>query len=155
MGMQINQLTATTPTSGQNVPVYDPANGDTRRWSLSDLLTFLQAELAFGDGRPEPNTQYAAPSATAFTVAITDSDEDVHLILTPTAAFNQGTIILPSATAVRDKQIVIVNCTQLINALSIDANGAVAVTGAPTSMGADDYFTLKYDAAVSTWYRIG
>lgn len=156
MGVQINQLTATTPGASQSVPVYDPAKGDARRWSLSDLLAWIQTNLTFpAAGRPEPNTQYAAPAASPFSVSITDDDEDTHLILTPTAGFAAGTIVLPAATSVRDKQLVIVNCTQQVAALTVDGNGAVAVNGAPAALAADDFFTLKYDATVSTWYRVG
>lgn len=156
MGVQIYQLSTATPSSGQSVPVYDPAKGDTRRWSLSDLLAWLQGALTFPPaGRPEPETQYAAPAASPFSVSITDADDDVHLILTPTAGFAAGTIVLPSIANVRDKQIVIVNCTQQVVALTVDGNGAGAVAGAPAALAADDFFTMKYDATLDTWYRIG
>jgi len=159
MGVQINQLSTSSPSSGQSVPAYDPAKGDTRRWPLSDLLTWIQANLVFpAAGRPEPNTQYAAPSATGFSVdadAGTAGNEDVHIILTPAAAYAAGTINLPAATSCRDKQIVIVNCTQQVTALTIGANGAAGIYGAPSALGADDFFTLKYDATMHSWYRIG
>jgi hypothetical protein len=54
-----------------------------------------------------------------------------------------------------DKQEVLVNCTQQVTALTVNGNGAVAVTGEPASLGADDYFRLKYDAIMRTWYRVG
>lgn len=152
MSVQINQLTASTPTASHNVPVYDPATGDTRRWSLSELLTWLQSNLDLG--RPEANTQYAAPSATGFTVTITNADDDVHLILTPVAGYAAGTIVLPAYSVARDKQVVTVNCTQSVGTLTINGNGAVAVTGAPTSLTANAFFTLCYDAVMQTWYRI-
>lgn len=156
MGTQINLLTSVTPVAGQSVPVYDPANGDARRWSLTALLAWIQANLVFPSaGRPEPNTQYAAPAATGFSVSITDSDEDTHLILTPMAGYAAGTIVLPPVASVRDKQLVIVNCTQAVAALTVDGSGAVAVVGAPIALLANDFFTLKYDATVSSWYRIG
>jgi len=156
MGMQINQLTTTTPSAAQNVPIYDPAQGDTRRWSLSDLLTWLQANLTFpAAGRPEPDTQYAAPAASPFSVSVTNANKDVHLILTPTGALAAGTVVLPAVANVRDKQLVIVNCTQQVATLMVNGNGAVAVNGAPAALAADDFFTLKYDATVSTWYRVG
>ena len=156
MGVQINQLTATTPGASQNVPVYDPAKGDARRWSLSDLLAWIQANLLFpAAGRPEPVTQYAAPSASGFSVQITDADDDIHLILTPTAGYAAGTIVLPAVGNLRDKQLVTVNCTQQVTALTVNGNGAVAVTGAPVALAADDFFTLKYDEIVQTWYRVG
>jgi len=155
MSLQINQLTRVTPSVSQIVPVYDPSLGDTRSWSVTELITLLQAQLTFPiSGRLEPTMQYAAPSASGFSVAITDDDKDIHLVLTPTAGFAEGTIILPALLNLRDSQILIVNCTQAVATLTIDANGAIAVTGAPTALLANDFFTLKYDAITQTWYRI-
>lgn len=154
MGVQIYQLTEVAACSGgQQVPAYDPSQGDTRKFSLTTLLAWLQSQLSVG--RPEPVTQYAAPSATAFSVPITDGDEDVHLILTPAAGYADGEIVLPAASNARDKQLVIVNCTQAVAAFVVDGNGAIAVTGAPTALLANDFFTMCYDLPTQTWYRIG
>ena len=154
MGVQIYQLSEVAACSaGQQFPIFDPANGDARKASLTTLLAWLQTQLAVG--RPEPLTQYAAPSATGFTVPITDGDEDVHLILTPAAGYADGAITLPAAANARDKQLVIVNCTQAVATFVVNANGAIAVTGAPGALLANDFFTLCYDLATSTWYRIG
>ena len=156
MSLQISQLTRVTPSDGQVVPVYDPTLGDTRAWAISELITLLQTELVFTDaGRLEPMMQYSAPSTSGFSVSITDDDKDIHLVLTPTGGFAAGTIVLPALLNLRDSQLLIVNCTQPITTLTIDGNGATAVTGAPTTLLANDYFTLKYDAITQTWYRIG
>jgi hypothetical protein len=29
------------------------------------------------------------------------------------------------------------------------------VTGAPTTLAANDFFTMRYDAATAAWYRVG
>ena len=153
MGIQINQLTATTPGASQSLPVYDPAKGDSRRFSLADLLTWIQANTAAGV--QEPNTQYSAP-VDGGTILVDDNDEDTHLIITPAAALVIGlTITLPAMGNLRDKQRLIVNCTQDVAALAINGNGATVGTGAPIALLADDYFTLKYDATLNVWYRIG
>lgn len=156
---QINQLTALDQlASGDNLPVFSISNGDARRVAVSTLLAFMQANLTFpGVGVPQFETQYAAPSASGFsvTVAPTTAGDNVHLILTPTASYAAGTIVLPPVANVIDKQEVLVNCTQQVTALTINGNGAVAVTGEPTSLGADDFFRLKYDAIMQTWYRVG
>lgn len=155
MGVQINQLSEVLSGSGgQQVPVYDPSQGDTRKISLTTLLAWLQTQLTIG--RLEPVTQYAAPSATGFSVQITDGDEDVHLILTPAAGYADGEVVLPAVANARDKQLVIVNCTQTVAAFVVDGNGATAVTGAPTTIAAaNEFFTMCYDLPTSTWYRIG
>ena len=102
----------------------------------------------------EALSQYSAP-LTGFNVAINDASLDVHLILTPVGTLATGTITLPASGTVRDKQTVLVNCTQIITTLTIAANGADAVNGAPAALAANGYFTLKYDLAVNSWYRVG
>jgi len=55
----------------------------------------------------------------------------------------------------RDKQLFICNCTQAVAGLTINGNGATVGTGAPAALLADEFFTLKYDATLNIWYRIG
>lgn len=142
--------------TGDLFVLWKTADGDFRGCPVSDVLTFLNANLTFPDDAFI--TQYAAPSATGFSVTITDGaddDENVHLILTPAAGYAAGTIVLPPVAGLVDKQEVLVNCTQAITTLTVDGNGATAVTGEPSTMAANDFFRLKYDAATSTWYRVG
>jgi hypothetical protein len=144
----INQLSSIdTLQLGDLLAVWAPNNGDTRKAALSTLVTFMQENLTVPGTL---TTQYAAPSSTGFTVTITAADK--WLILTPTAGFAAGTIVLPSAPT--DKQVVSVNCTQSVAALSVTAGGTT-VTGAPTSLAANGFFTLRFDAAASVWYRVG
>lgn len=125
------------------------------KWSV--LQAYLQANLTFPTFTGFVNfaTQYAAPSSSGFSVQITDTSANTHLILTPTTGFAAGTIVLPNVTSAIDKQEVLVNCTQQVITLTVDGNGAVGVTGEPSSLGADDFFRLKYDLLTQTWYRIG
>lgn len=153
---QINQLSAVDQlTGGDNLPVFDTSNGDARKVSVSTLLAYMQANLSFSSAAPD--TQYAAPSATGFSVDIAPATDggNVHLILTPVAGYAAGTIVLPAAATAIDKQEVLVNCTQAVTTLTVDGNGAVAVTGEPTTLAANDFFRLKYDAVTQTWYRVG
>ncbi len=152
MGIQINQLTAATPSAGQSVPVYDPSKGDARRWSLSDLLAWLQSMMS--TGILEPDTVYSAPADGA-TVSLDDNDNDKHLIVIPAIGLAALTIELPAVGFVRDKQTVVVNCTQAVGALTLDGNGATVGAGAPAALLADEFFTLKYDITLNTWYRVG
>lgn len=134
-------------------------NGQDYRILSSSVLEYMQDNLVFpsiaGGGQFE--TQYAAPSSSGFSVTIapTTQGDNVHLILTPTAGYAAGTIVLPDVAEVADKQEVLVNCTQQVTALTVDGNGAVAVTGEPASLGADDFFRLKYDIITQTWFRVG
>lgn len=150
----INQLTTiTTITSNTLIPVYDPANGDARKVSIGALNTYIQSLISANFSGYV--TQYSAPSATAFTVAVTDTQDSIHLILMPTAGFAAGTITLPAASNSLDGQRVLVNCTQAVTTLTIAFNGATAVTGEPATLAANDFFTLAFDKPTSTWYRIG
>lgn len=132
-------------------------NSQDYRVLLTTLIDYMQDNLTFPTFTGFVNfaTQYAAPSSSGFSVSITDTSANTHLILTPTAGFAAGTIVLPNVTSAIDKQEVLVNCTQQVTALTVSGNGAVAVTGEPASLGADDFFRLKYDLLTQTWYRIG
>jgi len=152
----IRQLsTLSTPSGGDLLAVYSASNSDTKKLSLSALTAYILAQQAASTGKQEFITQYAAPSATGFNVNITDGSGNYWLVLTPTTGFAAGTITLPAIANVVDKQEVLVNCTQQVTTLTVDGNGAVAVTGEPSALGADDFFRLKYDATLQTWYRVG
>lgn len=142
-----------TATSGTYFAIN--INGQDYRLSITELMTFVQNGLVIPPfGQPAFNTQYAAPSSTGFNIQITNGDDNVHLILTPTAGFATGAITLPLVTGLVDKQEVLVNCTQQVTALTVNGNGAI-VTGEPTALGADDFFRLKFDLPTQVWYRIG
>lgn len=98
-------------------------------------------------------TVYAQPNATAFNVTITDSG-NIWLKLTPTAGFDDGEVTLLASTACVDGQELVVSCTQAVDSFVVDGNGAT-VQGAPTQLVADDFFRLRFDAATTSWTRIG
>jgi len=156
----IDKLTRTdTVSAGDVVPVYVQNQGDARGAAMSVLQAYMQANLTFPaiptfTGVEQFSTQYAAPSSTGFSVQITNSSDNTHLILTPTAGFAAGTIVLPQVLNVVDKQTVLVNCTQTVTALTISPNGALAVTGGPTTLLAGDSFLLMYDLLTQSWYQI-
>lgn len=153
----INQYPSANPlVLGDQIVVWSTNNSDTRKSSLSALLALIEANLTTETtGMQEFTTQYAVPSATGFNVNIDDTGNNIWLVLTPTAGYAAGTITLPPVANVVDKQEVLVNCTQQITTLTVDGNGAVAVTGEPASMGADDFFRLKFEIITKTWYRVG
>jgi len=149
---QINQLSSTDEVQpGDQVPIYSAANGDARKASLSLLKTFFQEGITAADDKI---TQYAAPSATAFSVQINNDADSVWLVLTPTAGFAAGTLVLPAVANCVDRQEVLVNCTQAVTTLTVSGNGAT-VTGAPTTLAANGFFRLRFDTITDTWYRVG
>lgn len=152
----INKLTRTDIVSaGDVVPVYVQNQGDARGASMSVILEYVQSSIVF----PSPDTgfvtQYAAPSATGFSIQIVDSSNDTHLILTPTGAFAAGTIILPAVSSLIDSQQILVNTTQAVTTLSISLNGSTSIIGAPSGLGANDSFVLKFDFPTKNWYMVG
>lgn len=159
MSTKISNLSSNdSPQGGDLLPVFTAQDSDTRKVSLTTLLAWMQSNLTITAGFGAYTTQYAAPSGTGFSVSITDGaddDSNVHLILTPVAGYAAGTLVLPLASGCTDKQEILVNCTQAVTTLTIDKNGATALTGAPTTLAANDFFRLKYDLATSTWYRVG
>jgi hypothetical protein len=155
----INQLTAIdTVTAGDLLVVYSQNNGDSRKAAISVLQKYMQNNLTFSSGFGAYTTQYSSPASSDFDIAVTDGDDDdenVHLILTPTGAFSDGAITLPASTSAVDKQEVLFNTTQAVTTFTVNGNGATSVVGAPTTLAANDFFRLKYDAATSNWYRVG
>ena len=149
----INKQTSITPSLNDQMAIWQTANGDTRKTSLNYLLTLFQDNIEL-PGATEAQTQYSAPSTNDFNILINDNNMDTHLILTPSTNFADGAITLPVNTNLRDKQILIVNTTQQISTFTVNLNGSAGVHGVPSSLGADDFFTIKYDFTVNTWYRI-
>lgn len=130
--------------------MYSSGNGNAMKVAGSVMLEYFSENINATDGKV---TQYASPSATAFNVQIAQGSDSIWLILTPTAGFAAGTITLPLVSLCVDKQEVLVNCTQSVTTLTI-GNGGATVTGAPTTLAANAFFTLRFDAVSSTWYRV-
>jgi hypothetical protein len=148
MTLQINRLSSATALSTSDLfPLWPAADQDTRKATFGALAQLLQDNLTFPG---QLVTQYAAPSATGFSVAVAAAD--TWLILTPVGGYADGEIVLPSVRS--DKQRVQVNCTQAVTALVVSGAGTT-VTGAPTGLAANGFFTLQYDATFNAWLRVG
>ena len=151
--MPISNLPTTDAlTGGDTIAVGSLANGDDRKSSLTLLTTWLQSVLTFT--QTSFTTQYSTP-LTGATVAITPVTSNTHLIITPAGTIANLTLTIPIVPGAVDAQEVLVNSTQAVSTLTISVNGATAVIGAPTSLNANDYFRLKYDILMTTWYRVG
>lgn len=149
---RINDLSAVSSVAaGDSFPLYSTANGDARRASATVLASFVQSVITASDDKV---TQYAAPAADPFTVLINDDSDSIFLCLTPTIGVANATITLPSLANCVDKQEVLVVCTQAVGALVVNGNGATVV-GAPAAIVANDFFRLRFDHVLDTWYRVG
>lgn len=136
-------VTASTVFAGND-------SGQDYKYQSSALVSYVSANINVTDNK---ETQYASPSATGFSVSINDNSNSAWLLLTPLAGYAAGTIVLPALNNCVDKQEIIVNTTQAVTTLTINANGA-QVVGAPTTLAANAYFTLRFDKLFSTWYRV-
>ena len=148
----ISQLsTVTTVAGGDLLPVYSSSDSDTRKVSLTNLKTFINEDVVATDDKV---TQFSAPTATGFTVTVTNGPDSIWLVITPLAGYAAGTITLPVVANCVNKQEVLVISTQAITALTVSGNGATVV-GAPTTMAANAFFRLKFEVVLSRWYRVG
>lgn len=141
---------STTPTlsGGYYALVAKGNSNNAQRASMETLAEYIGELLNVGG----ITTQYAAPSATGFSVSLDDVTTTIWLVLTPVAGYAAGTLVMPAAPA--NQQTVNVNCTQAVTTLTVSGNGNT-VTGAPTTLAANAFFTLRYDETLSTWFRIG
>lgn len=152
--MYINQLTAVDDlAAADQFVIYSTSNGDARRVSASAVLAYLLESV---NQAGVMTTQYAAPNATGFSVAIAPLQDgnSVYLNLTPLAGYAAGTIVLPAQLDAVDGQELLVTTTQAVTALTISGNGST-VNGAPVALAANAFFRLRYDAVLQTWQRAG
>lgn len=151
--MAIERLNQGTPSAASQIPFYDAQNGQDRRMSVDQLATVLQTELTPAGGLI---TQYAAPNATGFNVAIAPPTDgaSMYLLLTPAGAYAAGTVTLPAQALCIDGQELLVSCTQAVTALTVAGNGST-VNGAPANLAANGFFRLRFDGVFKAWYRVG
>ena len=148
----INQLNAVdTPSGSDLVPIYSQSNGDARKLSLTNLLNWMMQSFA----PPSFTTQWATPSATGFNVQVNDATENTWLIINPAAGYATGAITLPATANCVDGQEIIVNCTQAVTTFTVNGNGAIDVLGEPSTLAANGFFRLRYQAQTKIWYRVG
>ena len=146
----INQLAALNSlSSGDNILVYAPSEGDTRRASLTTLLSFIEANFA----NPDYTTQINAPTSSGFNLQLGAQTESLFLIINPTGAFAAGTITLPPVASCFDGQEILVVSSQSIAALTVNGNGATLL-GTPGALGIGGFFTIRFNLLQSTWYTL-
>jgi hypothetical protein len=142
----INQLsTLSTLQGGDLLAVWSTNNGYSRKSSITTLMNYVNANVT----TVTQNTQYASPAANGFSITVNTGN--VWLLVTPVSGYAAGTIVLPAGAT--DKDTVTVNCTEAVTSLTV-SSGATVV-GAPTTLAANDFFTMRYDGATTSWYRIG
>ena len=147
----INQLPVLSPiSSGDQLPVYSPNNGDARRTSIGSLLTFFQQSFA----SPTLAVNLFVPG-NGFNITVpTPVSNDQWMLLQPAGTLASGTITLPLNTGVPDGTTVLITTTQEITSLTIALNGASAIYGAVTSLAAGTATAIRFYQPTNSWYQI-
>jgi hypothetical protein len=147
----INQLSPLSQVSGgDQLPIYVPNNGDARRVSITQLLQYFQQTFA----APTVATNLYTPG-TGFNITVpTPTTEQQWMLIQPAGTLAAGTITLPLNTGVPDGTQVLVTTTQIITTFTLALNGAAAAFGAPTTLAANAFFTMRYYQATNSWYRV-
>jgi len=148
----INQLAGLSQVSGGDLlPIYVPNNGDARKVSVTQLLAYFQTVFA----APTVSTNLYTPGA-GFNITVpTPVSEQQWMLLQPAGTLATGTITLPLNTGTPDGTQLLVTTTQIITAFTLALNGAAAAFGAPTTLAANAFFTMRFYQATNSWYRIG
>jgi hypothetical protein len=147
----INQLPVlSTISSGDQLPVYSPNNGDARRTSIGSLLTFFQQSFA----SPTVAVNLYVPSS-GFNITVpTPVSNQQWMLLQPASLLASGTITLPLNTGVPDGTEILITSTQEITTFAIALNGATAVNGGITSLAAGSAFAIRYYQPTNSWYAL-
>jgi hypothetical protein len=147
----INQLPVlSTISSGDQLPVYSPNNGDARRTSIGSLLTFFQQSFA----SPTVSVNLYVPTA-GFNITVpTPVSNQQWMLIQPASTLASGTITLPLNTGVPDGTEVLITTTQEITSFTISLNGATAIFGSVTSLVAGSAFAIRYYQATNSWYAL-
>jgi hypothetical protein len=148
---QINQLPVlSTVSSGDQLPVYSPNNGDARRLSIGNLLTFFQQTFA----SPTLSVNLYVPGS-GFNITVpTPVSNDQWMLLQPAGTLATGTITLPLNTGVPDGTTVLITTTQEITSLTIALNGASAIYGGVSFLGAGSATAIRFYQPTNSWYQI-
>ena len=135
-----------SPSNANGLVLYSANLTDPRYLSWSDLLSALQDQ--FRD--PTPVVQREIPGEGS-TISVVGGSS-TWVLTRPTGALTNVTLLLPASTAVTDGQEITMTSTETISSLSVNGNG-ITVNGAPTSIGVDSPFKLKYNKETNEWYR--
>lgn len=150
---KINELLAVdVVAAGDLIPVYDASNGDARKASMTVLQTFMQDNLNF-DLPDDFTTLRELTLVTGFSIQVTNGDDNIFLIMGG-ASSSTGTIVLPAFSGLADKQEVLVHASLTVTTLTLDKNGALSISGGPSTLAAGDFFKLRYDLTTTIWYRV-
>jgi len=147
----INQLAGLSQVSGGDLlPIYVPNNGDARKVSITQLLTYFQSTFA----APTVSTNLYTPGTGFNITAPTPVSEQQWILIQPASTLATGTVTLPLNTGTPDGTEILITTTQQITTFTLALNGAAAAFGDPTTLAAEDFFRMRFVQATNSWYRI-
>lgn len=128
------------------IPLFSNSAGLDSAATIGTLLDLITESLPVAS----EVIQYAAPSGSGFVAQVLDVDEGVNVFyqITPGGAYAAGGVLMPSAPW--DGMRVNVHCSQAVTTFSLTGG---TMHGAPTTLAAGGFFTMRYDAASSGWWR--
>jgi hypothetical protein len=137
-------------SSGDQLAVYTPSNGDARRMPINQLLQYFQQTFA----SPTMAVNLFVPG-TGFNITVpTPVSQQQWMLLQPAGTLASGTITLPLNTGVPDGTEVLITSTQEITSLTIALNGASAIYGGITSLPGGAGTALRFYQPTNSWYQI-
>jgi hypothetical protein len=145
--------TADSLMAGDQFVVYRGNCTDFRALPQDVLKEWIQEFIPTPSSQGVPLVQHYNPNAD-FNLIVENHVQGTYLLLNPSTGIINGTLTLPNSNEVVDQQQVLFSCSQQINNLAINGNGA-AVVGAPNAISATAFFKLQYDKLSGTWYRVG
>ena len=138
-------------------------NGTSLRWSYitgsKDIFQFgtdgtvytYQKQIALAPAVDQSYNRQVPTTGFSITPAGTVSE----LILDPAATLASGTITMPATAGIKDGQIFGVSSSQIVTALTMQANTSQTLIGGLTTIGAGGFARWQWDVNTTTWYRIG
>jgi len=137
-------------SSGDQLPIYSPNNGDARRLSIGALLQYFQQTFA----SPTMSTNVYVPTTGFNQTVPTPVANQQWMLFQPAGTLAAGNITLPLNTGTPDGTEVLMTTTQTITTFGIFLNGASAIYGSVATLSAGDFFRLRYVQSTNSWYRI-
>jgi hypothetical protein len=118
--------------------------------SIGNLLTFFQQSFA----SPTLSVNLYVPGS-GFNITVpTPVSQDQWMLLQPAGTLASGTITLPLNTGVPDGTTVLITTTQEITSLTIALNGATALYGGVSFLGAGTATAIRFYQPTNSWYQI-
>lgn len=144
---RIDDLTAVTSLAANDqILVADTSAGETARATLATLTAYLQSALTASPRRDS----YSPLTGQTLTVPFTAGN--VWLVITPAGTIAALTVALTGTFT--DGMEITLNTSQTITALTITTTSG-SLQGSPTTLAANGFASLRYDAGTNTWRRVG